>query len=137
MKSEDRFVFDTNVLVSAVLVGSSRPAEAFRKARQRGDILLSLTVAEELNDVLGREKFDRYITREERQRFLAAFIQAAKFIEVSEQIAACRDPKDDKFLELAVSGQANCIVTGDDDLLVLHPFRNIPILSVEQFLASF
>ncbi len=137
MKSEDRFVFDTNVLVRAVLIGSSRPAEAFWKARQRGDILLSLTVAEELNDVLGREKFDRYINREERERFLAAFIQAAKFIEVSEQIAACRDPKDDKFLELAVSGHANCIVTGDDDLLVLHPFRNIPILSVEQFLASF
>jgi putative PIN family toxin of toxin-antitoxin system len=137
MKSKDRFILDTSVLVSAVLIGNSRPAEAFHKARQLGEILLSLTVAEELNDVLGREKFDRYITREDRERFLAAFIQAAKFIEVTEQITACRDPKDDKFLELAVSGHATCIVTGDDDLLVLHPFRGIPILSVEQFVASF
>src|SRR2546427_7909906 len=137
MKSKDRFILDTTVLVSAVLIGNSRPAEAFRKARQLGEILLSLTVAEELNDVLGSEKFDRYITREDRERFLAAFIQAAKFIEVTEQIAACRDPKDDKFLELAVSGHATCIVTGDDDLLVLHPFRGISILSVEHFLASF
>ena len=87
--------------------------------------------------MLGREKFDRYITREDRERFLAAFIGAAKFIEITEHVSACRDPKDDKFLELAVSGQATCIVTGDDDLLVLHPFREIPILSVAQFLASF
>ena len=61
MKSKDRFILDTSVLVSAVLIGNSRPAEAFHKARQLGEILLSLTVAEELNDVLGREKFDRYI----------------------------------------------------------------------------
>ena len=105
-------------------------------ARQLGEILLSLTVAEELNDVLGREKFDRYITRDDRERFLAALIRTAKFIEVTEQIVACRDPGDDKFLELAVSGNATCIVTADDDLLVLNPFRGIPILSIEQFLAS-
>jgi len=136
MKSNGRFVIDSNVIVRAVLIGNSRSAEAFQKARLHGEILLSLTVAEELNDVLSRAKFDRYITREDRERFLAALIHAAKFIEVTEQIAACRDPRDDKFLELAVSGNATCIVTADDDLLVLHPFRGIPILSVDQFLAS-
>jgi putative PIN family toxin of toxin-antitoxin system len=136
MKSKDRFVIDTNVMVRAVLIGTSLASEAFQKARQRGEILLSLTVAEELNDVLGREKFDRYITRDDRERFLAALIQTAKFIEVTEQIVACRDPGDDKFLELAVSGNATCIVTADDDLLVLNPFRGIPIFSIEQFLAS-
>jgi putative PIN family toxin of toxin-antitoxin system len=136
MKSKDRFVIDTNVMVRAVLIGTSLASEAFQKARQLGEILLSLTVAEELNDVLGREKFDRYITRDDRERFLAALIQTAKFIEVTEQIIACRDPGDDKFLELAVSGNATCIVTADDDLLVLNPFRGIPILSIEQFLAS-
>ena len=61
--------------------------------------------------------------------FLAALLHAAKFIEVTEQGAACRDSKDNKFLELAVSDQATCVVTGDNDLLVLHPFREIPILS--------
>jgi len=137
MKSKERFVFDTSVVVSAVLISSSHAAEAFRKVRQIGDILLSLPVAEELNEVLGREKFDRYLTREDRERFLAAFIHAAKFIEITERIVACQDPKDDKFLELAISGQSACIVTSDDDLLALHPFRGIPILSVGQFLKSY
>jgi predicted nucleic acid-binding protein len=58
-------------------------------------------------------------------------------IEILEPIVACRDPKDDKFLELAVSGRAACIVTADEDLLALNPFRGISILSVERFLASF
>ena len=137
MKSKDRFVFDTNVLVSAALLSDSKPAEAFRRGRQIGEILSSVPVAAELNEVLGRDKFDRYITREDRERFLVAFLRAAIVIEITEPIVACRDPKDDKFLELAVSGSATCIVTGDDDLLALHPFRGIPIISVERFLASF
>jgi len=90
-----------------------------------------------LNDIFGRDKFDRYVIREDRERFLVAFLRAAIAIEITEPIAACRDPKDDKFLELAVSGGATCIVTEDNDLLALHPFRGIPIVSVEQFLASF
>ena len=137
MKSKDRFVFDTNVLVSAALLSDSKPAEAFRRARQIGEILSSVPVAAELNEVLGRDKFDRYITREDRERFLVAFLRAAIVIEITEPIVACRDPKDDKFLELAVNGSATCIVTGDDDLLALHPFRGIPIISVARFLASF
>ncbi len=137
MESKDRFVFDTNVLVRAVLLSDSKPAEAFRRARQAGGILSSVPVAEELNEVLGRPKFDRYVTREDRERFLVAFLRAAIIIEIGEDLEACRDPKDDKFLELAVSGGAACIVTADDDLLALHPFRGIPILTVEQFLASF
>ena len=80
MKSKDRFVFDTSVLVSAVLIDTSPPAQAFRKARQVGEILLSLPTAEELNEVMGREKFNRYLTAEDRERFVAAFIRAARFI---------------------------------------------------------
>ena len=125
------------MLVRAVLFSDSKPAEAFRRARQVGEILSSVPVAEDLNEVLGRPKFDRYITRDDRERFLVAFLQAAIMIEIAEPIAACRDPKDDKFLELGVSGGAACIVTADDDLLVLNPFRGIPILSVDQFLSSF
>src|SRR5438876_5807042 len=137
MKSKQRYVLDTTVLVSALLIGNSRPSDAFKKCRELGEILLSLPVAEELNEVLSRKKFDRYISAEDRKRFLAAFIQEATLIEVTEQITACRDAKDDKFLELAVNGNATCIVPGDEDLLALHPFRGIPILTVNQFLASF
>src|SRR2546428_6964877 len=88
MKSKDRFVFDTNVLVSAALIEDSFPAQAFRKARQIGEILSSVAAAEELNDVLGRDKFNRYITREDRERFLVAFIQALTFIYVTDRIGA-------------------------------------------------
>jgi len=137
MANKGRFVFDTNILVRATLISDSTAGQAFRKARQLGEILSSVPTAEELNEVLSREKFDRYITREDRERFIAGFIRVAIVIEVSETITACRDRKDDKFLELAVSGDATCIVTGDDDLLALNPFRGIPILSVEQFLESF
>jgi putative PIN family toxin of toxin-antitoxin system len=137
MTNEGRFVFDTNVLVRAALISDSTAGQAFRKAQQLGEIVSSVPTAEELNEVLNREKFNRYITSENRERFLAALLRVAIVVEISEAIAACRDPKDDKFLELAVSGHATCIVTGDDDLLVLNPFRGIPILSPEQFLESF
>lgn len=55
-------------------------------------------------------------------------------IHVSISVDDCRDPKDNKFLELALTVNANCIVTGDKDLLVLHPFRQIPIITVTEFL---
>jgi predicted nucleic acid-binding protein len=53
----------------------------------------------------------------------------AEPVTIVERIAACRDPTDDMFLELAVNGRADMIVTGDLDLLVLHPFRGIPIIT--------
>ncbi len=55
---------------------------------------------------------------------------------MTEEINECRDPKDNKYLELVVSGKAECIVTGDEDLLVLNPFRGIEILTVQKFLAK-
>ena len=113
MKSKDRFVFDTSVLVSAVLIEDSHPAQAFRKARQVGEILLSLPTAEELNEVMGREKFNRYLTAEDRERFVAAFIQAARFVEVTERIVACRDSKDDRFWGSPSAATQPAIVTGD------------------------
>ena len=89
MKSKDRFVFDTNVLVSGVLIGDSKTSQAFRKARRIGEILLSVATAQELNEVLDRDKSKHYIPREERKRFLVAFIQAATFILVFRS----REPK--------------------------------------------
>ena len=83
-----RFVLDTSVLVSAALIADSRPAEAFRKARDTGEILLSFAVAEELNEVLARDKFERYITNEDRERFLVALVQAASLVEGTERIVA-------------------------------------------------
>ena len=129
-----RTVFDTNAVVSALLFNDSVPGLALIKALDTGAILVSATLAQELQDVLNRPRFDRYLTREERDEFLMAFMREAELVEITETVAACRDPKDDQILELAVSGNADCIVTGDDDLLTMNPFRGIAIIAPIDFL---
>jgi putative PIN family toxin of toxin-antitoxin system len=129
-----RCVFDTSVLVSALLLENSKPRRALDFALGGGEILLSFAVLAELYDVLNRKQFRRYINEEDIRRFLAALTREAEWVDIGERILACRDPKDDKFLELAVSGHAEYIVTGDADLIVLHPFRGIQILTPSAFL---
>jgi uncharacterized protein len=131
-----RFVFDTNVLVSALLLPDSKPRIALNLALQQGKLLLSFAVLAELYDVLSRKHFQEYIDEEDIQTFIAALTREAEWIEVSVHITACRDAKDNKFLELAVSGHATHIVTGDSDLLELHPFQGTQIVSPQSFLAS-
>jgi putative PIN family toxin of toxin-antitoxin system len=132
--NERRFVFDANVIISAVLLPGSKPESALRKAQDLGELLVSESIWLELEQVLARPKFNRYITLEERNEFLVDLSETVQFIKVTEQINECRDPKDNKYLELAVSGKAECIVTGDEDLLVLNPWRGIEILTVQEFL---
>jgi len=91
--------------------------------------VISLALAEELNDIFRREKFNRYVSLELRERLLAAMVRDSELIEITEKIQACRDPKDDRILEPAVNGRASTIVTGDIDLLVLNPFRGIQIVT--------
>ena len=136
MSESVRHVFDTNTLVSAVLFEHSKPGQALRRALRRGRVLLSSPILEELAEVLQREKFERYVTAAEREAFLVAFVDRVLFMEPTEEVRACRDAKDDKFLELAVSGRAAHIISGDDDLLVLHPFRDIAIMTAAEFLQA-
>jgi uncharacterized protein len=135
--SRERFVLDTNVVVSAVLLPHSVPRQAFDLAFIRGIVLVSESMLDELDDVLRRPRFERYIPEDERLQFLTNFIRDATVVEVTEAITDCRDPKDNKFLELAVSGCATCIISGDADLLVLHPFRGIPIVTPHEFVSQF
>ena len=134
MSHERRYVFDNSVVVSALLFERSVPGRAFHAALETGSVLVSAATFMELREVLAREKFDRYLSREDRDRFLAMFLHEAVLVETTESIRACRDSRDDKFLELAVSGGAECVVSGDQDLLVLHPFRDTPIVTPAQFL---
>jgi len=127
-------VFDSNVLVSALLLSDSKPRHALEVALQKGRVLLSFATLAELYEVLGRKKFHRYINEEDVRNFLAALTREAEWVEVDVRIGVCRDPKDDKFLEVAVSGHATHIITGDSDLLALNPFRGIEILPPHGFL---
>ncbi len=134
MPNEPHFVLDTNVVISALLLKHSVARQAFDKAIQVGKFLISHATVEELNDILRRKGFERYVTEEERMEFLIAFVRYGILVDIVERVTTCRDPNDDKFLELAVNGRATCIVSGDQDLLVLHPFRGIAIMTPRQFL---
>ncbi|MCE7040711.1 putative toxin-antitoxin system toxin component, PIN family [Dyadobacter sp. CY312] len=134
---KNRFVFDTNTLISAALSPNSTNALAIKRAMILGEIVYSNSTWDEFLNVLFRAKFDKYFTIEEREevadRFLLRFLQ----IDVDVVVTDCRDPKDNMFLELAISAKAVCIISGDLDLLVLNTFRNIPIINAAAFLSSF
>ncbi len=130
-------MLDTNVVVSAVLFPQSQPRLVVDNVIRQEALLISSATQSELDDVLLRNRFDRHLQRERRREFLNLVVQEAELVEISQSITACRDPKDDKFLELAVSGQATHIVSGDNDLLTLHPFRGIPILTPLSFLLKY
>lgn len=131
------FVLDTNTLVSAFLLLQSKPTLAYNKAKATKKLVSNMETYSEFCDVLVRNKFDKYISLETRLAIIDDLTQNALFIEVSERVNVCRNPKDNKFLELAVAAKASCIITGDKDLLELHPFRGIPILTVNDFLNDF
>lgn len=110
------------------------PAEALAWALDNSRIIVTDVALAELVDVLNRAKFDRYLSAPRRQEVVGRILDAAIRVEVTRRIVACRDPADDKFLEAAVNGGADVIVTGDDDLLALHPFEDVAILSPADFL---
>ena len=136
MTTKLRIVVDTSVVISAMLLPRSVPREVFDRAAAVGTLLVSAATIAELDEVLRRSKFDQYLPEEKRLEFLTALVREAEVVDVTESIAECRDPKDDKFLELAVNGGASHIITGDRDLLVLHPFRKIAIVTPQDFLVA-
>lgn len=134
MAARSRFVFDTNAVISAALLKRSVSRRAFDKAIAEGKLLVSAETIDELNRVLSRPDFARYLTEEERLEFLAVLLREAELVEITQHVGDCCDSQDNKILELAVSGKAGCIISGDQDLLVLHPFRGIPIVTPRDFL---
>ena len=126
----DRVVLDTNVLISAALqpAGLSRAVvDAIRAAE--GVLSFSDETFDELRTTLGRSKFDAYVSRAGRSLFVAGFEAVSEWVSIAGARMGCRDPKDDKLLETALLGRADCLVTGDQDLLVMSPFHGIPIPS--------
>jgi uncharacterized protein len=127
-----RIVLDTNVIVSAVLKANSLPFHAVRWVDRHGILLKSDKTEQEIQAVLARP----YIAAVAAAGFRADLVKMlarAELVAITERIAACRDPHDDKFLELAVGGRADLIVSGDRDLLALNPFRDIPIVTPAAF----
>ena len=128
MKARLRVVLDTNTLVSGVLLEDSVPGKAVRKAVTEDLMLMSEASLYELADVLSRKKFDRYLSVEDREEFVRLVFRVVEMVPIVRAVHACRDETDNRILEVAVNGDAELIVSGDSDLLVLNPFRGIPVL---------
>jgi putative PIN family toxin of toxin-antitoxin system len=129
-----RFVADTNVTISRLFFRNSIPALAFENALLHATMIVSSETLIELEDVLSRSKFDTFLPLQKRMSFFHYLRRISDFVESVAPLTACRDPKDDKFLALALTGQAEFILSGDQDLLSLHPFRGVDILNPRQYL---
>ena len=126
----ERFVLDTNVLIGAALTPVGRPrmvVDAIRDAH--GVLLFSEETFGELRTRFHRSKFDRYVSRDARWLFLAQLEAVSEWVSIVGAKLGCRDPGDDMLLETALLGRADCLITGDQDLLVMSPFQGIPILT--------
>lgn len=135
-----RVVFDTSTLVGAALKPGSVPHQALGHALARCDVCASAQTWLELERVMQRKRLDRYLAHTARMEFAALLRQSMHFFAVTPADEAalqprCRDAKDDKFLALVQVCEADALVSSDDDLLVLSPWRGVPVLRPAEFLA--
>ncbi len=124
-------------IINAALSPRSASRTALQKALRNDILVYSDKTLKELYEKMHLSRFDKYLSFKQRMIFYYDYEMNAYPIMIRHTIKACRDPKDDKFLELAKSAFADCIVSKDEDLLVLHPFEGIPILNVSAFLNRF
>ncbi len=131
-----RIVLDTGVLVSAAIRPNSVPALALEKALLDFDVCVSQETLAELATVLSRAKFDRYAPPQQREDFVAGFRARAVVVEVNTTVSDCVDPKDNMFLALAETAEADLILSSDPHLTNLHPWNGIPIIPPAAFLVG-
>lgn len=137
-----RVVFDTSTLVGAILRTGSVPYQALSLALNQFELCVSLETIAELEAVLARQQFAKYVLTDARAAFVElvrkeSTVWAIDALEASDLKPHCRDASDQKFLALAIAAQADAIVSSDHDLLVLHPWQEIAILTPAQFLVEF
>lgn len=133
-----RVVVDTGILVSALIRPEGRIGDVLHALRDgRFTTIYSTSMMLEVTDVLSRPKIqEKYHIQPEDITALINLVRLRGELVIPKQtVTACRDPEDHKFLEAALAGEADAIVTGDDDLLVLHPFEGVDILRPVEFLA--
>jgi putative PIN family toxin of toxin-antitoxin system len=132
-----RAVVDTNILVRALIMPQGTVGPVLLRLR-RGEytLLYAQPLLEELIDVLNRPRIrHKYsLTEDDIHTVVSLILLRGEAVAPEKRITACRDPRDDKFLEVAVTGKADVIVSGDQDLLVLNPFAGILILPPAGFL---
>lgn len=129
-----RFVFDTNTLISAILKPKGIVMQVVNVALQKGALICSKETKAEINHVIQRDKFNKYLSLAERLKTVENIFAKVMHMDTktTDHIAS-RDFTDVKFLRLAFEAKADCLINGDADLKVLNPFRGMPILSITEF----
>ncbi len=126
-------VFDASAVVSAALRADGVPERALLRAEETDILALSAEVDAEIAAVLERPRFAAAISAARRARVLEALRNGAVWFHPSERVTDCRDAKDNKYLELALASGEGVIVSGDADLLVLHPWRGVRVLRPAEY----
>ncbi|NCR54585.1 MAG: putative toxin-antitoxin system toxin component, PIN family [Microcystis aeruginosa L211-07] len=122
----NRVVIDTNVFISALLNPLGTPKKVINIAVSQFTILQSEATYQELATRISKNKFDKYLEKDDRLDFLSSLKNRSLFVDIWHETRVCSDLDDNKFLELAVSGMAQYIITGDKDLLILNTYQGIP-----------
>lgn len=136
--SSNYLVIDTNVLISGLISWNSKPHFAIKKAVSEYVICASTETLNEFLEVSSRPKFAKYFRTLEKERFINELLTYIEFFEITERVTDCKDPKDNKFLELAINANAKFLITGDKkDLLSMNPYKNVEIISVNEFLENY
>ena len=131
-----RVILDTNLLISRALTPSSLTASAVRLIVDHCDLLVSQATMDEFASTLTRIQSKGYVKQDEALVLITAYKEMVEWVPIIKRVQECRDPKDDKFLELALNGRADYIITGDKDLLVLNPFIETQILTTKDFITT-
>ena len=128
-----KVVFDTSSLIPACLNPDHEPAQILRRALLEHDVFTSAEAFNELASVLSRDKFNAWRPIEHRLIWMRLLRDAVFFVETDISVTECRDPKDNKFLDLALYAKADILVSSDIHLLEMHPFRGVHILQLAGF----
>lgn len=131
---QPKIILDTNLLISALMFANSPASQAVVNAYRYFQPIASTETWDEFEQVSAREKFAPYFSLEARLEFLATLAQSTVFFAVNTQVTDCKDPKDNQFLSLALSTDCQLIVSGDQDLVSMHPYQHVHILRPRDFL---
>lgn len=132
-----RIILDSNVIISAILKPRSIASDALETASEHFNIVVSKESLDELLEVLKRPKFDKYLSLADRLEDLRDYINITTKIPVTLEVFDCKDPKDNKFLALALASNARLIVSGDKkDLISMNPYRGIEIIGIRDFIEN-
>lgn len=128
-----KYICDTNILLSSLLSSSTPPAKTVDFIKEHGIFSFSQATLSEFSEVLKRPKFDKFLSKDKRLNFINEIIELSIIYEIYQKVDICRDPKDNKFLDIAIASYSDFLITGDDDLLVLEKIGNTSIITPREF----